>query len=434
MSGDNMELTINQIKQLKGETAVPGDKSISHRAVMLGALARGTTRVENFLTGEDCLSTVRCFRALGVPVEGPDNGCLTIQGVGLNGLQEPVTILDAGNSGTTTRLMLGILAGQSFCSIITGDASLSRRPMARVTTPLAGMGAQFIGRDNNNLLPLAIRGGQLKPLNYQSPVASAQVKSAILLAGLFAQGETSVTEPTISRDHTERMLKSFGADIKQEGTTVTIKGRPELKGRQVVVPGDISSAAFLMVAAAILPGSEVTIRGVGVNPTRDGLLEVLKNMGGQVELLNLRDQCGEPVADIRVKGSDLQGTEISGNLIPRLIDEIPIIAVAAACARGTTVIRDAAELKVKESNRLATVAGELTKLGAAVEELPDGLIIKGGKPLTGAVVDSHGDHRIAMAMAVAGLAARGRTVIKEAQCIPVSFPGFADALKSLAVE
>ncbi|AEF94856.1 3-phosphoshikimate 1-carboxyvinyltransferase [Desulfotomaculum nigrificans CO-1-SRB] len=434
MSGDNMELTINQIKQLKGETAVPGDKSISHRAVMLGALARGTTRVENFLTGEDCLSTVRCFRALGVPVEGPDNGCLTIQGVGLNGLQEPVTILDAGNSGTTTRLMLGILAGQSFCSIITGDASLSRRPMARVTTPLAGMGAKFIGRDNNNLLPLAIRGGQLKPLNYQSPVASAQVKSAILLAGLFAQGETSVTEPTISRDHTERMLKSFGADIKQEGTTVTIKGRPELKGRQVVVPGDISSAAFLMVAAAILPGSEVTIRGVGVNPTRDGLLEVLKNMGGQVELLNLRDQCGEPVADIRVKGSDLQGTEISGNLIPRLIDEIPIIAVAAACARGTTVIRDAAELKVKESNRLATVAGELTKLGAAVEELPDGLIIKGGKPLTGAVVDSHGDHRIAMAMAVAGLAARGRTVIKEAQCIPVSFPGFADALKSLAVE
>ncbi|WP_027352026.1 3-phosphoshikimate 1-carboxyvinyltransferase [Desulfotomaculum nigrificans] len=429
-----MELTINQIKQLKGETAVPGDKSISHRAVMLGALARGTTRVENFLTGEDCLSTVRCFRALGVPVEGPDNGCLTIQGVGLNGLQEPVTILDAGNSGTTTRLMLGILAGQSFCSIITGDASLSRRPMARVTTPLAGMGAKFIGRDNNNLLPLAIRGGQLKPLNYQSPVASAQVKSAILLAGLFAQGETSVTEPTISRDHTERMLKSFGADIKQEGTTVTIKGRPELKGRQVVVPGDISSAAFLMVAAAILPGSEVTIRGVGVNPTRDGLLEVLKNMGGQVELLNLRDQCGEPVADIRVKGSDLQGTEISGNLIPRLIDEIPIIAVAAACARGTTVIRDAAELKVKESNRLATVAGELTKLGAAVEELPDGLIIKGGKPLTGAVVDSHGDHRIAMAMAVAGLAARGRTVIKEAQCIPVSFPGFADALKSLAVE
>lgn len=434
MSGDNMELTINQIKQLKGETAVPGDKSISHRAVMLGALARGTTRVENFLTGEDCLSTVRCFRALGVPVEGPDNGCLTIQGVGLNGLQEPVTILDAGNSGTTTRLMLGILAGQPFCSIITGDASLSRRPMARVTTPLAGMGAKFIGRDNNNLLPLAIRGGQLKPLNYQSPVASAQVKSAILLAGLFAQGETSVTEPTISRDHTERMLKSFGADIKQEGTTVTIKGRPELKGRQVVVPGDISSAAFLMVAAAILPGSEVTIRGVGVNPTRDGLLEVLKNMGGQVELLNLRDQCGEPVADIRVKGSDLQGTEISGNLIPRLIDEIPIIAVAAACARGTTVIRDAAELKVKESNRLATVAGELTKLGAAVEELPDGLIIKGGKPLTGAVVDSHGDHRIAMAMAVAGLAARGRTVIKEAQCIPVSFPGFADALKSLAVE
>lgn len=434
MSGDNMELTINQIKQLKGETAVPGDKSISHRAVMLGALARGTTRVENFLTGEDCLATVRCFRALGVPVEGPDNGCLTIQGVGLNGLQEPVTILDAGNSGTTTRLMLGILAGQSFCSIITGDASLSRRPMARVTTPLAGMGAKFIGRDNNNLLPLAIRGGQLKPLNYQSPVASAQVKSAILLAGLFAQGETSVTEPTISRDHTERMLKSFGADIKQEGTTVTIKGRPELKGRQVVVPGDISSAAFLMVAAAILPGSEVTIRGVGVNPTRDGLLEVLKNMGGQVELLNLRDQCGEPVADIRVKGSDLQGTEISGNLIPRLIDEIPIIAVAAACARGTTVIRDAAELKVKESNRLATVAGELTKLGAAVEELPDGLIIKGGKPLTGAVVDSHGDHRIAMAMAVAGLAARGRTVIKEAQCIPVSFPGFADALKSLAVE
>ncbi|MCL4440374.1 MAG: 3-phosphoshikimate 1-carboxyvinyltransferase [Firmicutes bacterium] len=429
-----MKLTINPVKKLRGVLSVPGDKSISHRAVMLGALARGITEVDHFLMGEDCLATVACFKAMGVRIEGPVEGKLKVHGVGLGGLQEPADVLDAGNSGTTTRLMMGILAGQPFCSIITGDESLRRRPMARVTGPLAEMGAVFLGREQNNLLPMAVRGGALKPIHFQSPVASAQVKSAILLAGLYAEGETSVTEPSPSRDHTERMLQAFGAAVRVTGNTVTLKGFPELQGLKITVPGDISSAAFLAVAAACLPDSEVTLQGVGINPTRDGLLEVLRQMGAGLEIVNERQQGGEPVADIKISGGKLQGTEISGALIPRLIDEIPVLAVAAAYAEGTTVIRDAAELKVKESNRIAAVARELKKFRVDIEELPDGLVIRGGKPLTGATCQSYGDHRIAMAMAVAGLGARGQSVIEGAQCIPVSFPGFNDALKSLSVK
>lgn len=429
-----MKLTINPVKKLRGVLSVPGDKSISHRAVMLGALARGITEVDHFLMGEDCLATVACFKAMGVRIEGPAEGKLKVHGVGLGGLQEPADVLDAGNSGTTTRLMMGILAGQPFCSIITGDESLRRRPMARVAGPLAEMGAVFLGREQNNLLPMAVRGGALKPIHFQSPVASAQVKSAILLAGLYAEGETSVTEPSPSRDHTERMLQAFGAAVRVTGNTVTLKGFPELQGLKITVPGDISSAAFLAVAAACLPDSEVTLQGVGINPTRDGLLEVLRQMGAGLEIVNERQQGGEPVADIKISGGKLQGTEISGALIPRLIDEIPVLAVAAAYAEGTTVIRDAAELKVKESNRIAAVARELKKFKVDIEELPDGLVIRGGKPLTGATCQSYGDHRIAMAMAVAGLGARGQSVIEGAQCIPVSFPGFNDALKSLSVK
>ncbi|ABO49685.1 3-phosphoshikimate 1-carboxyvinyltransferase [Desulforamulus reducens MI-1] len=429
-----MELVINPVKKLRGNVSVPGDKSISHRAVMVGALAQGITEVSNFLMGEDCLATVKCLRAMGVSIEGPTNGKLKIYGVGLQGLREPADLLDTGNSGTTTRLLMGILAGQPFTSIITGDQSLKKRPMARVTKPLQDMGASFLGRNQNNLLPMAVQGGKLKPIDFHSPVASAQVKSAVLFAGLFAEGYTSVTEPAVSRDHSERMLKAFGAEVEVKNQTVRIKGLPQLKGMKITVPGDISSAAFLMVAAAILPGSDITIQGVGINPTRDGILEVLKQMGAGIEIMHSRLQGGEPVGDIRIKGAELQGTELSGPIIPRLIDEIPIIAVAAAYARGTTVIRDASELKVKESNRISSVVRELRKFGATVEELSDGLIIQGGTPLSGAVCQSYGDHRMAMAMAVAGLAASGQTLIEQADCIPVSFPGFSDVLKEVIVE
>lgn len=429
-----MKLAVNPVKKVQGTVAVPGDKSISHRAVMLGALAQGTTEIENFLMGEDCLATAQCFKAMGVKMEGPHEGRLKVVGAGLGGLKEPIDILDAGNSGTTTRLLMGILAGQSFCSVITGDQSLRKRPMARVTGPLTKMGAVFLGRENNNLLPMAVRGGYLQGIHFVSPVASAQVKSALLLAGVFAEGETIVNEPVTSRDHTERMLKAFGADIGISGNTITLKGLPQLRSIRIRIPGDISSAAFLLVAAAILPGSQLTVQEVGINPTRNGVLEVLRKMGAQVDIYNERVQGGEPVADIKIVGGTLQSTEIAGALIPRLIDEIPVLAVAAAYAKGTTVIRDAAELKVKESNRIATVVRELQKFGVAIKELPDGLIIEGGKSLKGCVCQSYGDHRIAMAMAVAGLGAQGQTVIEEAQCIPVSYPGFANALKKISVE
>lgn len=430
-----MDLMISPPKKLTGFTKAPGDKSVSHRAVMLGSLADGETVVENFLAGEDCLATINCFKQLGVEIEGPENGTVRIRGRGPKGLAEPASVLDAGNSGTTMRLLLGILAGQSFFSVITGDSSLSGRPMARVAVPLRQMGATILGRRGGSLAPLAVQGGDLQAIDFTSPVASAQVKSAVLLAGLFAPGTTSVTESHRSRDHTERMLRHFGGYVEIEGNTVRVQGRPALKGRRVRVPGDISSAAFIMVAAALVPGSDVTIEEVGVNPTRDGIVEALKAMGADLTLTGQREQDGEPVADIRVRyNGRLSSARVAGALIPRLIDEVPVLAVAAAAAEGVTEIRDAAELKVKESDRIAAVVRLLSGFGADVTALADGLLIRGVPTLRGAVCESHGDHRIAMAAAVAGLAARGETLVRGYGCVDVSFPGFADVLKALRVE
>ena len=428
-----MELTVKKASVLKGMLKIPGDKSISHRAVMLGALAQGKTEIHNFLTGEDCLSTVKCFQAMGIEIT-EKNQVICVHGKGLDGLTEPCDVLDCGNSGTTTRLLLGILAGQPFFSVLTGDSSLRSRPMDRVVKPLSEMGAVFMGRQQSRLLPLGVSGGGLKAIHYQTPVASAQVKSALLLAGLFADGQTVVEEPAPSRDHTERMLKSFGAKVEVSGRFAAVEGQPRLVGRRVVVPGDISSAAFFLVAAAIIPGSDVTLLGVGLNPGRSGIIEVLKTMGANITVFNKKIEGGEPVGDIRVQGSELKGTDVSGEIIPALIDEIPVLAVAAAAAQGKTVFSDAAELRVKETDRIAAVATELAKFGAKIEERPDGMVIEGGRPLTGTVCQSHGDHRIAMAMAVAGLAAEGQTVVKGADSVNISFPGFNDALKSIIVE
>jgi len=430
-----LDLHVRPARSLRGTVAVPGDKSISHRAVMLGALAEGETVIENFLPGEDCFSTISCFKKMGIEITDPMAGVVRVRGRGLHGLSEPEDVLNAGNSGTTMRLMLGILAGQPFFSVITGDSSLRRRPMARVARPLSLMGAWIDGRRNGSLAPLAVRGGGLKPVDFSSPVASAQVKSAVLLAGLFVAGETAVAEPHRSRDHTERMLRQFGAEVDVSGNKVRVKGGPRLAGRKVTVPRDISSAAFLMVAAAGMPGSDLTLVGVGVNPTRNGIIEALTAMGAGIELLNPREEGGEPIADIRVRyAGKLSGVSVGGETIPRLIDEIPALAVAAALAEGKTEIRDASELKVKESNRIATAAGLLAGFGAAVEELPDGLLVRGGRPLEGCVCESHGDHRIAMAAAVAGLSAAGGTVVRGAECIDVSFPGFSGVLENIQVK
>lgn len=401
---------------------------------MMGSIAEGETLIKNFLTGEDCLSTMKCFMELGVTFDGPFDGNLKVYGRGLHGLKEPGKVLDAGNSGTTMRLITGILSGQNFFSVITGDESLTSRPMGRVITPLTKMGAQIAGRKKNTMAPLGITGGNLQAIEYISPVASAQVKSCIILAGLYAGGVTSVTEPFKSRDHTERMLKHFGCDIEVKGNTVSVQGGNVLRGSEITVPGDISSAAFLMVAAAIVPGSDITIRDVGINPTRDGIISALTGMGAQIELLNSRILSGEPVSDIRVKSSGLKGTIIEGDLVPRMIDEIPVLAVAASVAEGQTVVRDAAELKVKESNRISATVEELKKFGVDIEELPDGFIVRPGNILKGAEVDTRKDHRIAMAMTVAGMVSEGKTGIKDTQCVNISFPGFYDVLKILGKE
>ncbi|MGQ9824063.1 MAG: 3-phosphoshikimate 1-carboxyvinyltransferase [Desulfotomaculales bacterium] len=428
-----MSWLVKPARSLRGIISVPGDKSISHRAVMLGALAEGETRIENFLAGEDCLATVRCFRELGVEISGPgEQNTVVVYGRGPQGLKEPSNVLEAANSGTTLRLLTGILAGLPFFSVLTGDSSLRSRPMGRVVAPLREMGAQIWGRGGGEFAPLAVQGGDLHGISYRLPVPSAQVKSAVLLAGLFARGETAVTETVATRDHTERLLKHFGVRLHSDGRgTVSVKGGQRLAGRPLTVPGDISSAAFFLVAAACTPDSEITVTGVGINPTRTGILDVLKDMGADLAVLNVRESGGEPVADLRVRSSSLSGTVIAGDLIPRLVDEIPVLAVAAAAARGRPEIRDAAELRVKESDRLAVLAVELGKLGADIEELPDGLLIRGGRPLQGAVCQSHGDHRVAMALAVAGLLARGETVVLEEGCAAVSYPGFDDALNSL---
>jgi 3-phosphoshikimate 1-carboxyvinyltransferase len=408
---------------LRGEITVPGDKSISHRAVILGAIASGTTTVRGFLRAGDCLRTAEAFEKMGVTIEQRGDA-LRIEGRGLRGLVEPADVLDLGNSGTGMRLLTGLLAGQTFFSVLTGDESLRRRPMRRVVDPLRQMGASIAGRNGGEFAPLAITGRPLSGIRYDLPVASAQVKSALLLAGLTAGGTTRLTEPSASRDHTERMLRAFGADPKVEGTAVSITPPGSLRACDLEIPGDPSSAAFLVVAALIVPGSEILIRNVGVNPTRTGFIDILLQMGADLRIENRREIGGEPAADLAVRSGALKGVTVDPALVPRAIDEFPALAVAAAFAEGETLIRGARELRVKESDRIAVMAAELRKIGAQAEELPDGLRIRGGAPIAGAVCDSRGDHRVAMAMAVAGLAASGETVVEDADCIETSFPGF----------
>ncbi|MDS3861378.1 3-phosphoshikimate 1-carboxyvinyltransferase [Thermosynechococcaceae cyanobacterium BACA0444] len=417
---------------LQGTVMIPGDKSISHRALMLGALAAGQTEIRGLLLGDDPRSTAACFQALGATISELNSDCVVIQGIG--NLQEAADVLDAGNSGTTLRLMLGILASQpgKFYAV-TGDSSLRGRPMKRVVQPLQSMGATIWGRGQGNFAPLAVQGQTLQAIHYHSPIASAQVKSCLLLAGLHTPGITTITEPALSRDHSERMLKAFGAtlEVDPELCQVSITGPGQLQGQQVTVPGDISSAAFWLVAAAITPGSELFLPNVGVNPTRTGVLEVLEAMGANITQENMRIVTGEPVADLRVSSSPLQATVIEGKILPRLIDEVPILAVAAAFAQGTTVIRDAAELRVKESDRLQAIATQLGRMGVKVTELPDGLEIIGGEVLQGAEVDSWGDHRMAMSLAIAGLQAKGTTTIQRGAAATVSYPNFTESLEAV---
>ena len=423
------------ITGLKGTVSVPGDKSISHRGIMFGSIADGTTEIHNFLPGADCLATIRCFRALGIEIE-QEGSTVTVHGKGLHGLSAPSHILDVGNSGTTTRLLSGILAGQPFESKLSGDESLNSRPMKRIIDPLTQMGADISSILHNGCAPLYIAPSRLHGIHYDSPVASAQVKSCILLAGLYADGETSVTEPGLSRNHTELMLKEFGADIRSvhdldcSRTTAIIQPGRELHGQKLTVPGDISSAAYFIAAGLIVPDSEIRITNVGINPTRAGILKICEDMGARIELSNERTEGGEKIADITVRTSRLHGTVIEGDIIPALIDEIPVIAVMASVAEGTTVIRDAAELKVKETDRIETVTDNLKAMGCDVTPTEDGMIINGGK-LKGASIHTLLDHRIAMAFSIAALAAEGRTRILDSKCVDVSYPTFYDTFEEL---
>jgi 3-phosphoshikimate 1-carboxyvinyltransferase len=429
------DLAVKPSHGLKGEITLPGDKSISHRSVIFAAIAEEDTVINGFLAGEDTLNTARAMQSMGIVVEGLGSSRLVVHGKGLDGLTEPAGVLDLGNSGTGMRLIAGLLAGQDFFSVLTGDQYLRKRPMARIVDPLRQMGALIDGRSGGTLAPLAIRGAgrKTRAIDFTSPVASAQVKSALLLAGLYADGETSVSEPSKSRDHTERMFRFFGIEVKEQGTRVTLKGRQVLRPKgPIEIPSDISSAAFFMVAACIVPGSDLMIKNVGVNPTRTGIIDVLRTMGADIALRNPRVQAGEPVADIRVRYRKLHAVQIAGSLIPRAIDEIPALSVAASYAEGTTIIKDAAELRIKESDRIATMASELKKLGVAVKELPDGMEITGRDALDGGVCESHGDHRIAMSLAVAGLAATGATVVHDTAWIDTSFPGFERLLRQAA--
>ena len=426
-------MKFHNIKGLRGEVTVPGDKSISHRAVMFGALSEGKTEITNFLQGADCLSTIGCFRRLGIDIENQEN-TVTIWGKGLDGLSAPSGTLDAGNSGTTTRLISGILAAQPFTTTLTGDSSIQKRPMKRIIEPLSMMGARIESLNGNGCAPLQINGSPLHGIHYHSEVASAQVKSAILLAGLYAEGETAVTEPVLSRNHSELMLRTFGANIRSEGTTAVISPRPRLTGQKIRVPGDISSAAYFIAAGLLVPGSDILIRNVGINPTRAGILKAAKAMGGHVSLLN-ENREGEPTADLHVVYRPLHGTVIEGDMIPTLIDELPIIAVMAAAASGTTIIRNAAELKVKESNRIDVMVRNLSAMGCSITGTEDGMIIEGKGsselPLTGAVIDSFADHRIAMSFAIASLIAEGETTIRGSECVSISYPDFYSDLLSL---
>jgi 3-phosphoshikimate 1-carboxyvinyltransferase len=424
-------ITVTPKTSLQGIIEVPGDKSISHRSIMLGAIATGKTTVRGFLRGEDNFATMAAFRAMGIEITD-DGTTICIHGKGLHGLSEPKDILDCGNSGTSIRLLTGLLSGQPFFSILTGDQYLRKRPMKRVVGPLTNMGARIYGREHDNLAPLAIIGGSLDAIGYESPVSSAQVKSAIMLAGLYASGDTSVREPSLSRDHSERMFRLFGASIEQFHNGVTVRGGVELQGQEINVPGDISSAAFFIVAALITPGSQLLIRNVGINPTRTGVIDVLKSMGGRIELLNERESSGEPVADLQVSYSSLKGISISGDVVPRAIDEFPAICLAAACAEGKTTLRDAHELRVKETDRIAAMAANLRLLGVGVDECEDGMDITGVEQLTGTKLDSFGDHRIAMSMAVAGMVAKGGIEINDTDCVATSFPNFFELLESVS--
>ncbi len=423
-------MILHKADHVRGEITVPGDKSISHRSVMFGSIAKGTTEIHNFLEGADCLSTISCFRHMGIDIENK-NGIVTVHGKGMHGLTAPAETLDCGNSGTTTRLISGILAPQNFDVTLTGDESIQKRPMKRIIEPLSMMGADIKSVRGNDCAPLRICGKPLAGIHYTSSVASAQVKSSLLLAGLYADGLTSVTEPQVSRNHTELMLKFFGAELESRGTTVTIWPATELFGNRIDVPGDISSSVYFVAAGLILPNSEVLIKNVGINPTRAGLIKVCGAMGADLTLLNEDHGNAEPTADLLVRTSSLKGCVIEGDIIPTLIDELPTIAMMACFAEGTTVIRDAAELKVKESNRIAIMVENLRAMGADVEETDDGMIIHGGKPLHGAVVDSHKDHRIAMTFAIAALAADGETEILDADCVDISYPSFYKELKKL---
>lgn len=415
-------MNFQKVNTLRGEVTIPGDKSISHRAVMFGSLAEGTTEVTNFLQGADCLSTIDAFRKMGIEIENTPEKIL-IHGRGLHGLAAPSSVLDMGNSGTTTRLISGILAGQTFESTLTGDASIQKRPMRRIMEPLSMMGAKVVSINDNGCAPLRITGAPLHGIHYHSKVASAQVKSAVLLAGLYADGETLVTEPSLSRNHTEIMLRTFGAELTSEDKTAKVCPEPRLQGQQIHVPGDISSAAYFIAAGLLVPGAEILIKNVGINPTRDGILRVAEEMGGNITLLN-ENYDGEPTADILVKHSHLHGVVIEGDIIPTLIDELPVINIMAACAEGTTVIRNASELKVKESNRIDVMVQYLGAMGCDITGTDDGMVIVGGRPLHGTQIDSHLDHRIAMSFAIASLIAEGETKIKGSDVVNISYPDF----------
>jgi len=425
------KITIERKGGLRGEIVIPGDKSISHRAVIVGSLAEGKTSIIGLSKGDDNKRTINAFRMMGIEIEKISTDQFIINGKGIHGLNEPEDVVNSGNSGTTMRLLTGLLSGQRFFSVITGDISLRGRPMKRVVEPLGLMGAKIWGRKNGNFAPLVINGRKLAPINYVSPVASAQVKTAILLAGLYADGDTTVVEPSLSRDHTERIFGFFGADLKREGTAVTVCGGTKFEGRDIEIPGDVSSAAFFIVAALIVPDSEVLLKRVGINPSRIGILEILEKMGAKVEVLRKDETWGEPIADILVKTSHLRGVTIEGDMIPKAIDEFPILSVAASVAEGETVIRDARELRVKETDRIAAIVGELRKFGVEVEEFDDGMRISGRDNLEGCECKSFGDHRVAMSLIVAGLRASGRTIVEDTACIGTSFPEFQDMFFSL---
>jgi 3-phosphoshikimate 1-carboxyvinyltransferase len=420
-------------RRIEGEISVPGDKSISHRALMLGAISDGVTRVRNFLTSDDCMRTISAFRAMGIEIEEGEE--VRIEGKGIRGLEEPSDVIDLGNSGTAMRLILGILSGQPFFSVLTGDSSLRRRPMGRVTKPLTEMGARISGRCGGEYPPISVVGGELRAIEHKVEVASAQVKSALLLAGLYAKGRTELHLPQVCRDHTERMMRWFGVDVRSDGLSISIEGPAQPKGSDVYVPGDISSAAFFIVAASVMDGSYLRIKDVGVNPTRTGILDALSMMGADIEIEGEREVCGEPVADIIVRGrGSLKGIKVCGDLIPRMIDEIPVLSVAAAMASGETEIRDAAELRKKESDRISSMAEELRKAGVHVEELGDGMVIRGEGRLLPSVFESHGDHRVAMAMAIASLLCDGGpSEVRDVGWISTSFPGFFELLEKVVV-